>query len=136
MTSGENAPGARAPADPRAAPDEPAALRAEHDRLGEQLAVRRSIDVLRRALYLLFFGLISVGLTVKLAWDRWGVLKPGVVRELHAGRPLFFLLATALTMVLLGLAVRGLVRARALMRGEDALFARYRALRERLGLDR
>jgi hypothetical protein len=135
MTSGENVQGARGPADPPAAGDA-AALRDEHDRLGEQLAVRRSVDVMRQALYLLFFGLISVGLTVKLAWDRWGVLKPGVVRKVHAGRPLFFLLATAVTLVLLALAIRGLVRARALMRGEDALFQRYRAVRARLGLDR
>ncbi len=134
MTSGENAPGAGYPAAPPPAID--AALRAEHDTLGEKLAARRSIDETRRALYLLFFGLISVGLTVKLAWDRWGALKPGVVRKLHAGRPLFFLLATALTIALLGLAIRGFVRARALMRAEDALFARYRALRARLGLDR
>ncbi len=128
MTSGENAPGARGP--------DAAALRAEHDALGERLAARRSIDELRRALYLLFFGLVSVGLTVKLAWDRWGVLKPGVVRKAHAGPPLFFLLATVLTVALLALAIRGLVRARALMRDEDALFVRFRALRQRLGLDR
>ncbi len=123
MTPGENAPA------------DDAALRAEHDALGERLAARRSIDELRRALYLVFFGLISVGLTVKLAWDRWGVLKPGVLRKVHAGRPLFFLLALALTLVLLSLAIRGLLRARALMREEDALFARFRALRARLGLD-
>ena len=123
MTSGENAPG-------------DAALRAEHDALGEKLAVRRSIDETRRALYLLFVGLISVGLTVKLAWDRWGVLKPGVVRKAHAGRPLFFLLATALTFVLLALAIRAFLRARTLTREEDALFARFRALRDRLGLSR
>ena len=121
MTSGEN------PAD--------AALRAEHDALGEKLAVRRSIDVTRTALYLVFFGLISVGLTVKLAWDRWGVLKPGVVRKMHSGRPLFFMLALALTVVLLSLSIRAFLRARALMREEDALFARFRALRQRLGLD-
>lgn len=122
MTPGENAP-----------PD--AALRAEHDALGEKLAVRRSIDETRKALYLLFFGLLSVGLAVKLAWDRWGVLKPGVVRKVHAGRPLFFLLALAVALLLLSLAIRLFVRARALMRDEDALFARYRALRERLRID-
>ncbi len=117
------------------APADAAALRAEHDALGEKLAIRRSIDELRKALYLLFFGLLSVGLTVKLAWDRWGVLKPGVVRKIHAGRPLFLFVATGVTIVLLSLAIRGLVRARALMRAEDALFTRYRALRARLGLD-
>ncbi len=135
MTSGENAPTPSAPRGPPPGPDA-AALRAEHDALGERLAARRSIDELRKALYLLFGGLISVGLTVKLAWDRWGVLKPGIVRKVHAGPPLFLLLATALTLVLLGLAIRGLVRARALMRDEDALFARFRAVRARLGLDR
>jgi hypothetical protein len=129
MIPGENAPGAAppAPAD--------AALRAEHDALGQKLAIRRSVDEARKALYLVFFGLISVGLTVKLAWDRWGVLKPGIVRKTHPGPPLFFLVATALTLVLLSLAIRGFLRARRLMREEDALFARYRALRERLGLD-
>ncbi len=122
MTSGENAPS-------------DVALRAEHDALGERLAARRSIDETRKALYLVFFGLLSVGLTVKLAWDRWGVLKPGVVRKVHAGPPLLFLAALAATLVLLSLAIRGFLRARALMRDEDALFARYRALRERLGLE-
>ncbi len=122
MTPGETAP-----------PD--AALRAEHDALGETLAARRSIDELRKALYLVFFGLISVGLTVKLAWDRWGTLKPGVVRKALPGRPLFFLLALAAALVLLSLAIRGFLRARALMRDEDALFARFRALRDRLGLE-
>ncbi len=123
MTSGENAPA------------DAAALRAEHDALGEKLALRRSIDWARKALYLLFFGLLSVGLTVKLAWDRWGVLKPGVVRKVHAGRPLFFLVALAVALVLLVLAIRAFLRARALMKEEDALFARFRALRARLGLD-
>ncbi len=120
---------------PGETPPDPAALRAEHDALGERLAARRSIDVLRRALYTLFVGLISVGLTVKLAWDRWGTLKPGVVRKVLPGRPLFFLLALALTLVLLSLAIRGLVRARALMRDEDALFTRFRQLRDRLGIE-
>lgn len=131
MTSGANAPGAPAP--PRPPPSDDA-LRAEHDALGERLAARRSIDETRRALYLVFFGLISVGLTVKLAWDRWGVLKPGVVRKLHTGPPLFLVVAGAVAIVLLVLAIRAFLRARTLMREEDALFARFRALRERLGI--
>ncbi|HET8539245.1 MAG TPA: hypothetical protein VFL83_05180 [Anaeromyxobacter sp.] len=122
MTSGENAP-----AD--------AALRAEHDALARKLAVRRSVDATRRALYLAFAGLISVGLTLKLAWDRWGVLAPGAVRKVHAGPPLLFLLAAALAVTLLALAARAFRRARALGREEDALFARFRALRDRLRLD-
>ncbi len=123
MTSGENAPA------------DAAALRAEHDALAQRLAARRSIDWVRKALYLLFTGLLSVGLTLKLAWDRWGVLKPGVVRKVHPGRPLFFLVALLVALVLLSLAIRAFVRARTLMREEDALFARFRALRGRLGLD-
>jgi hypothetical protein len=123
MTSGENAP------------VDAAALRAEHDALAQRLAARRSIDWARKALYLLFVGLLSVGLTIKLAWDRWGVLKPGVVRKVHTGPPLFFLVALSLALVLLALAIRGLLRSRALMREEDALFARFQALRARLGLD-
>src|SRR5512143_2883415 len=109
MTSGENAPGAPSPA------PADAALRAEHDALGEKLAARRSIDEARKALYLVFFGLISVGLTVKLAWDRWGILKPGIARKAQPGRPLFFLVATAVTLVLLSLAIRAFLRARSLM---------------------
>jgi heme exporter protein D len=116
-----------------AAPD---ALRAEHDDLARRLEVRRSIDAVRRALYQLFFGLLSSGLSVKLAWDRFGVLKPGVVRKLHRGPPLFLWLATAATIVLLVLAIRSFLRARRLQREEDAQYARYRALRAALGLDR
>jgi hypothetical protein len=133
MTSGPNASGAPAP--PEAAPAPPPdALRAEHDALGERLAARRSVDETRKALYLVFFGLLSVGLTVKLAWDRWGVLAPGVVRKLHTGPPLFLAVAGALAIALLVLAIRAFLRARALMREEDALFARFRALRDRLGI--
>ena len=113
----------------------PEALRAEHDDLARRLEVRRSVDVARRAIYQLFFGLLSVGLSVKLAWDRWGVLKPGVVRKLHKGPPLFLWVAIALALVLLVLAVRSFVTTRRLQREEDALYARYRALREALRLD-
>ena len=111
------------------------ALQAEHDALAERLAVRRSIDEARKALYQVFFGLLSVGLTVKLAFDRWGPLKPGVIRRIHRGPPLFLWIAAAVAIVLLLLAIRALVRSRRLMREEDALFARYRALRATLRLD-
>lgn len=135
MIRSENASGAPAP--PGSAPADPpeAALRAEHDALAAGLAVRRSVDHVRRALYLLFFGLISVGLTAKLAWDRWGIPRPGVVRKVHAGPPLFVIVAVILALALLVLAIRAFVRARALMRDEDARFARFRALRDRLGIE-
>lgn len=111
------------------------ALRAEHDALGERLAVRTSVDAIRRALYELFLGLLSVGLTAKLAWDRWGALRPGVVRRTHPGPPLFLWAAGALAVALLALAIRSFVKGRRLSREEDAGWARYRELREALGLD-
>jgi hypothetical protein len=108
--------------------------RAEHDGLARRLEVRASIDELKRGLLRLFLGLISVGLTVKLAWDRWGALKPGAARRVD-GPPVFLWLATAAAVVLLALALRALVRARRLAREEDRLFARFREVRAGLGLD-
>jgi heme exporter protein D len=110
-------------------------LRAEHDALAERLAVRTSIDWARKAFYQIFAGLIAVGLTVKLAWDRWGTLRPGVVRKLHAGPPLFLWIAGAVAIVLLLVAIRSFARARRLMREEDVQWARYRQLRAELELD-
>ena len=116
-------------------PADAEALRAEHDALARQLEVRRSVDHLRAGLMRIFAGLIAAGVTVKLGWDRWGVLKPGVVRKALVGRPLFLWIATAVTVALLTLAVVSLVRARRLAREEDRLFARFRALRDQLGID-
>ena len=62
-------------------------------------------------------------------------LPPGVVRKLRAGPPLLVWLAAAAAAVLLVVAVRAFRRARLLQREEDALFARYRALRGTLGLE-
>jgi hypothetical protein len=111
------------------------ALRAEHDALARRLAVRGSVDVARRGLYQVFFGLLAAGLSVKLGWDRYGVLPAGVVRKVHPGPPLFLWIATVVTVVILLLAIRSLLRSRRLAREEDALFLRYRALRAALGLD-
>ena len=113
----------------------PAALRAEHDELARRLEVRVSIDHLRRGLLRTFVGLISAGVTVKLAWDRWGVLKPGVVRKALVGRPLFLWVATVVTLVILSLGIASLLRARRLAREEDRLFARFRELRGKLELE-
>ena len=110
-------------------------LRAEHDALARRLEIRTSIDHLRRGLLRVFFGLISAGVTVKLGWDRWGTLKPGVVRKALNGRPLFLWIATAVTLVLLVVGIVSLLRARRLAREEDRLFARYRTLRAERGLD-
>ena len=113
----------------------PAALRAEHDELARRLEVRLSIDHLRRGLLRVFFGLISAGVTVKLAWDRWGVLKPGAIRKPVVGRPLFFWIASVVTLVVLALSVASLLRARRLAREEDRLFVRFRELRGKLELE-
>ena len=120
---------------PQVPPGDPAALRAEHDALARQLEIRRSIDVARRGAYLIFAGLIASGASVALAWDRWGKLKPGLVRKVAKGPPVFLYVAMAAAVVLLILAIRAFVRARALMREEDARFARLRALRDALGLE-
>jgi hypothetical protein len=115
-----------------AAPD---ALRAEHDALARRLEIRRSVDATRRALYQLFFGALSVGLGLKLAFDRWGPPRPGIVRKIPTGPPLFFWGAVAVAVLLLAIALRSFVAARRLRREEDALWARYRSLRAALGLD-
>jgi hypothetical protein len=119
------------------APDaSPAGLRAEHDDLARRLEVRHSVDELRKGLVRLFVGLLAVGVATKLGWDRWGVLRPGIVRKVHHGPPIFLWIATAVALVLLGLAVRALVRARRLSRDEDRLYSRFVRLRADLGLDR
>ncbi len=110
------------------------ALRAEHEALAARLEVRRSVDELRKGLMVTFAGLIGVGLAIRLAWDRWGPLKPGVIRKSH-GPPLLLWLAAAAAIALLVLAIRFSVRARRLMRDEDALWVRYRQVRSALGLD-
>ena len=114
---------------------DPAALRREHDALAARLEVRRSIDCIRRGAYLGFASLIAIGLAVKLAWDRWGTVPPGVVRKIPTGPPLFFFLAATFAAALVAVTLRDLLRARRLMREEDALFARLVALRGALGLD-
>jgi hypothetical protein len=119
---------------PRAG-DAPDALRAEHDDLARRLAVRRSVDATRRALYQIFFGVLSVGLGIKLAFDRWGAPRPGVVRKIPTGPPLFFWAAVAVALLLLALALRSFLAARRLRAEEEALWARYRGVRAALGLD-
>jgi hypothetical protein len=118
----------------RTAPDL-ATLRAEHDALARRLEIRRSIDHVRRGAYVAFGALLGVGLSLKLAWDRWGTPPPGAAPRVREGLPLFFLLALALTLVLLAFAARDFVRARRLMREEDRLFARFKDVRAALRLD-
>ncbi len=120
------APSTEAAADPR---------RAEHDSLLARLSVRRSIDEVRKGAYLVFAGLIGAGLSVKLAWDRWGVMRPGVVRKLRHGPPLLLWCAAVAAVVLLALSIHAFLRARRLMAEEEALHARMLRLRADLRLD-
>jgi hypothetical protein len=112
-----------------------ATLRAEHDALARQLEVRTSIDLARKGLYAIFFGLIGTGTSIKLGWDRWGPLKPGVVRKVVGARPLFLYVAASITVALLLVGIAWLLQARRLGKEEDRRFARFRQLRAELGLD-
>ncbi|HEY7726464.1 MAG TPA: hypothetical protein VH880_14100 [Anaeromyxobacteraceae bacterium] len=111
--------------------DAAADRRAEHDALAARLAVRRSIDHVRRAAYAGFFAFVTSGLAVKLAWDRWFSTRPTRFR----GPPFFFFAAAVVALVLLAGVAREAARARRLMREEDQDFARLRKLRAGLGLD-
>jgi hypothetical protein len=115
----------------RAALD-PVTLRVEHDALAQRLARRTSIDDARKAIYAAFAGFLASGLAVKLAFDRWFSEHPSASK----GPPVFFLVALAAALALLPLAVRWAVCSRRHMRREDALYARFRLLRDLLGFDR
>jgi hypothetical protein len=126
------------PPGPRLVPTTPeeARLRAEHDELQARVAARLSVDRARRGLQLLFVGVLGVLLSGKLAWDRWGILPPGVRRETPPGIPLYLYAAVTATVVVLVLAIRAFLAARRLGREEDVVFARLLTLRAALGLDR
>ena len=115
-------------------PEDPAALRAEHDALAGRLATRTSVDRMKEGGVLTFFTVISFGMTAKLGWDRWGWL-PVHKPKPEGEYPLWFLLGGLVTLVLLSFAVRQFRRASALRQQEAALFERFRALRARLELD-
>jgi hypothetical protein len=109
------------------------ALRAEHDELAARVATRRSIDDVRRGAYASFGVFVTVGLSIKFAWDRWG-WGPKSARPM--GRyPLLFLGAVALATVLLYVATSAFARARRIMKVEDRDFARLQEIRRRLGMD-
>jgi hypothetical protein len=112
---------------------EEAALRAEHDDLAGRVATRHSIDDVRKGAYATFGLLMSAGLTVKFAWDRWG-WGPRPAR-LPGRYPLLFLAALGLSVFLAVFAASAFLRARRAMRVEDVDFARLREIRARLGID-
>ncbi|HEU4384559.1 MAG TPA: hypothetical protein VFR85_13815 [Anaeromyxobacteraceae bacterium] len=111
--------------------DETDGLRAEHDRLAERLAARRSVDQVRRGAWAAFLLIITGGLAAKLAWDRWGSTHPRAFK----GPPVYFYLALLAALSCLAVGAVALARARRLMRDEDRDFTRLRDLRRRLGLD-
>ncbi|MEI7703553.1 MAG: hypothetical protein WCK73_03035 [Deltaproteobacteria bacterium] len=115
------------------APFEDASLRAEHDTLAARVSARSSIDDVRRGAYASFGFVISTGLAVKFAWDRWG---SGPRPARIPGRyPLLFLGALLVAVVLATVAIRAFLRARAAMVVEDRDFARLREIRVQLGID-
>jgi len=110
------------------------ALRAEHDRIAEEIGTRRSVDHVQTGGVLAFFSFIGLGMAAKLAWDRWGWLpvnKPPPSQDL----PVWFLLALLVAAVLVGFTVREFLRASALRAVEEEKFHRLLALRKELGLD-
>ena len=122
-------PGSQAPF----AAGEEAILRAEHDLLAGRVVARRSIDDVRKGAYAAFGLVMSAGLTIKFAWDRWGW---GTRPVRPPGRyPLLFLLALAVSVVLATVAWVAFRKARSTMRVEDRDFARLREIRARLGIE-
>jgi hypothetical protein len=110
------------------------ALRAEHDRIAEEIGTRKSVDHVQNGGVLAFFAFISVGLTVKLAWDRWGWL-PVNKPPPPPGMPMWFAMAMVLAIVLIAFTVREFVRASACRAVELEKFERLKALRRVLELD-
>ena len=110
------------------------ALRAEHDALARKLALRRSVDAIRAAAYSGFTAALSLGLTLKFAWDRWGWSR--LPKPPPRGRyPILPALAFVLFAVLLGYTIRFVRRAQALRVEEGKLIARFEELRRTLRLD-
>jgi uncharacterized membrane protein YcjF (UPF0283 family) len=110
------------------------ALRAEHDQIAEEIGTRLSVDHVQNGGVLAFFSFISVGLTVKLAWDRWGWL-PVNKPPPPPGVAAWFLMALVVAAALIGFTVREFFRARRLRVVEAEKFERLLALRRELELD-
>ncbi len=111
------------------------ALRAEHDALARELAVRPSVDVLRRAWVQGFLCLTCAGLAWALLWDRYGKTPTEFALQhttfFHVG----WIVAALAAATLFGFFVASLRRWRRMAREEDRRFARLRELRRALGID-
>ena len=120
------------PDDARTSGDAP--LRAEHDQLALKLRALRSVDEIRTAAYTGFSTLLSLGLTLKFSWDRWGWSR--LPKPPPRGRyPILPILGLLLFFFLLGVTVRAVRRARAHRASERLLIARFEELRKSLRLD-
>lgn len=111
------------------------ALRAEHDAVAQRLAVRPSVEALRRAAISGFLALVSFGISWGLTWDRYGKAPTRHAlahTELYTYGALFTFVASVVLAVLCFVT---LARWRRLAREEDQLFARLRTLRRALGID-
>jgi hypothetical protein len=114
------------------------ALRAEHDLLARRLEVRPSVDVARRGLVRVFGGLLALGVSGSLAWNRWGYVPDAPQEAGRSGGPLVLagiLACAALAVALLAAGGAALRRSRRLAREEAVLFERLRSLRRALGFD-
>jgi hypothetical protein len=113
----------------------PPALRAEHDALAKRLAVRPSVDALRRAAVVAFLGLVALGISWALLWDRYGTAPTELARR-HTGLYLtgfVVTLAVAVALFVAGGVI--LARSRGMAREEAQLFERLGELRRALGID-
>jgi len=108
--------------------------RAEHDELARKLRVLRSVDELRTVAYTGFVTLLSLGLTLKFSWDRWGWSK--LPKPPPRGRfPLLPVLAFLVFCTLLGVTLAAVRRARRHRAEEQRMAARFEELRSTLRLD-
>ncbi len=111
-------------------------LRSEHDDLARRLEVRASVDLARHGFVVLFGGLLFLGVSWALVWDRYDKLDasdPGLAHPtLFLGGALF---AAVAGLVLVARSVLVLRRSRRLAREEAALFQRLLELRRRLEID-
>jgi hypothetical protein len=107
-------------------------LSAEHDALAARLSARASVDEVRSGARALFGLVISGGMAAKLGYGRWGPSHP----RAFGAPPIFFWAALAAALACAAIATVAFARARRHMRLEDDDFARLRALRAILGIDR
>jgi hypothetical protein len=111
------------------------ALRAEHDALSRELAVRPSVDVLRRAWVQGFLGLTCAGLAWALLWDRYGKTPTEFALQHTAFFHVGWIVAALAAVTLFFFFGFSLRRWRRMARDEERRFARLCEVRRALGID-